>query len=197
MATRVAAPAFGAATLTSTRIVVAALLGLATLRLMRDRRPLSRRQLPGLLALGAGIGLVYPFCLALAVERVPASHAAVVLALLPAATALAAVVRSGERPPWPFWLACGVGFVAVTAYAVDQGGGSVRSADLLLVVAVVSCAIGYAEGARVAREIGAVARRGRRDHRRGRNLRPSGAEEIIRDAGCGRAKRWGRDEAAE
>jgi drug/metabolite transporter (DMT)-like permease len=123
---------------------------------MRTRRP-GREHLVGLLALGIGVAGLYPLCLALAVERVPANHAAVVLALVPAATAVVAALRHGERPALLFWSACAVGVGAVVAFALRLGGGSLRPADLLLLVAVVSSAIGYVEGAGVARQIGATA----------------------------------------
>jgi drug/metabolite transporter (DMT)-like permease len=155
-ATRVAAPAFGADVLTWSRIVIAAGLGAVTLVATgRLRRP-GRAWLPGLLTAGLGQAVGYPLFLGLAVERVPAYHGAVVVGLTPAATAVLAVVRGGERPRLRFWLACGTGFCAVLVFALVQGGGTLRAADGWLVAAVLSAAIGYVEGARVSRAIGAV-----------------------------------------
>jgi drug/metabolite transporter (DMT)-like permease len=157
VATRAAAPAVGAVTLTCARIVVAAALGGL---LLWWRRPIvwpGRALVPRLLALGIGVAVLYPLCLALAVERVPASHAAVVLALVPVATAVAATVRSGERPQPLFWAASATGVAAVAAFALTQAGGAIRLADVLLVVSVIGGAVGYAEGADAARAIGATA----------------------------------------
>ncbi len=85
-----------------------------------------------------------------------ASHGAVVIALLPAATATAAVIRGRERPPVAFWLVSGVGALAVTVFASVQSGGFgiLHWADLLLLGSVVAAAIGYAEGGLLARELG-------------------------------------------
>jgi drug/metabolite transporter (DMT)-like permease len=155
-ATRVAAPVFGAATLTLARVVIAAGLGVLTLLLLRRLRWPGRGRVPGLLAMGLGLAGGYPLFLALAVQQVPASHSAVVIGLVPAATGVLSAARIGERPPVRFWVACLIGFTAVLTFALTQSGGKLAAADMWLVAAVLSCAVGYVEGARVARDIGAI-----------------------------------------
>ena len=155
-ATRVAVPAFGPVTLTFARIVIAAVLGTVTLAAGGWLRWPGRRHLAGLLAMGLGLAVGYPLFLALAEQKVPASHAAVDIALVPAATAVLSAARNSERLPRPFWLACLAGLAAVTGYAATSGGASARTGDLWLAAAVLSCAVGYVEGARVARRIGAI-----------------------------------------
>ncbi len=155
-ATRVADPAFGPVTLTFARIVIAAVLGAVTLAAGGRLRWPGRRHLPGLAAMGLGLAVGYPLFLALAVQQVPASHAAVVIALVPAATAVLSAARNSERLPRPFWLACLTGLAAVTGYAATSGGASARIGDLWLAAAVLACAVGYVEGARAARRIGAI-----------------------------------------
>ena len=87
----------------------------------------------------------------------PASHGAVVIAVLPAATAVMAVLRGHEHPPIAFWVAAGLGAVAAIGFATAQSGGvgDLHWADLLLFGAVLAAAIGYAEGGLLARELGA------------------------------------------
>lgn len=87
----------------------------------------------------------------------PASHGAVVIALLPAATAILAVCRTREHPPASFWAFAGLGAAAAVCFAGLQGGGfgSLGWADLLLFGAVGAAAVGYAEGGMLARELGA------------------------------------------
>ena len=65
--------------------------------LLRGPRP-SRSQFRrlGLVALGVVFG--FPLFTALALRELTSAHSAVVVGLLPAATAVAAVVRAGERP---------------------------------------------------------------------------------------------------
>lgn len=152
-ATRLAI-AFGPAALTAGRIVVAAVLGAVMLLAMGRFRWPGRRVAMGLLVAGAGQAVGYPFFLALAVEQVPAVHAAVVIGLTPAVTAALAAIRLRERPPLRFWGACVLGFVAVATFAVTQGGGGVQPADVWLLVAVVCTAVGYVEGGRIAGDLG-------------------------------------------
>jgi drug/metabolite transporter (DMT)-like permease len=78
----------------------------------------------------------------------------VVNGLLPLATAGLAVVRAGERPALRYWACSAVGFTAVLAYVVGEGGGHLHRADALLVLAVLAAAAGYTEGALLAREMG-------------------------------------------
>lgn len=79
------------------------------------------------------------------------SHAAVVIGLLPAATAVCAVLRAGERARPLFWVAGAGGAVSVTVFTLSRGGGRLAVADLLLVAALVCAAVGYTEGGRLAR----------------------------------------------
>ncbi len=84
----------------------------------------------------------------------PAVHASIVVGLIPIVTAIAAVVRHGERPRPLFWLASAVGVLAVVVFAAAEGAGRPQLADLWLLFAMISAGIGYAEGGRLAREMG-------------------------------------------
>ena len=137
------------------RAVVAGLLALVTLVVMRQRWP-AARLLPRLAIVGACVVLGFPLLTALALARVPAAHGIVVTGLLPAATAVAAVLRAGERPSLRFWLAALAGVVCVLAFAAVQGAGRFEPADALLLAAVLLCGLGYAEGGALARELGGL-----------------------------------------
>lgn len=104
-----------------------------------------------LISLGVVFGFPVFSGLALALGSSTA-HAAVVIALLPAATAACAVIRAGERPRPLFWAACVAGAVAITAFTLTQHQGRASWPDLLLVAALLSAAIGYTEGGRLARQ---------------------------------------------
>jgi drug/metabolite transporter (DMT)-like permease len=94
--------------------------------------------------------------MAVAMQHAPASHGAVVLAVLPLLTAMAGALVAGERPSPGFW-ACGVaGTGSVLAYSLISGGGSsdLQWADLLLAAAAFCAAMAYALGGEMARRIG-------------------------------------------
>jgi drug/metabolite transporter (DMT)-like permease len=119
------------------------------------REPLPNRRTVvrlGVVALGVVFG--FPLLSALALRSLTSAHSAVIVGLLPAATAVMAVARAGERPSAGFWLASGAGLVAVLAFAATQGAGAPSGADLLVLGAVALGAVGYAEGGALARELG-------------------------------------------
>ena len=136
------------------REVAAAALAGPLLWLTDQPRP-SARQLRTLLWVIAGVVLGFPIFTAIAMGRTAASHGAVVLGLLPMATAVAGYLMNHERPSPRFWMAAAGGSLAVMLYALRTGAGTLQVADLALLGAVVSGAIGYTAGARLARQIGA------------------------------------------
>ncbi len=154
--TRAAAPELGGVFVGLGRGLVAAVL--ATGAIWTWRLPLpARRHWPGLVVVAAGSVIGFPLLSAIAMEHVPASHGIVFTALMPGATAIAAVVRAGERPSRGFW---GWSFVAaalVAGFAATRGGGRPEPADALLLGGMIVSAIAYAEGGRLSRELGGMA----------------------------------------
>ena len=134
------------------RSVGAAVLAGATLLITRTPWP-SRQQLTGLINVSIGCGIGFGVLSAVALGQVSASHAAVVGALLPMATAIFAVIRAGERPAALFWVASLSGAVVVMVFALRQGAGQLRLGDGLLLVAIAIAGFGYAEGGRLSRSM--------------------------------------------
>jgi drug/metabolite transporter (DMT)-like permease len=134
------------------RSVVAAVLAAVILLLMRQRFP-SRTQIKSLILVAAGVVVGFPLLSAWAMTRVPASHGAIMLGILPLATALAGTLRTGDRPSPGFWMAGIVGSALVVAFALSSGSGRLQFADLALLGAVFAAALGYAEGARLSRSL--------------------------------------------
>ena len=135
------------------RAVVAAALGALVLGVGRAPWP-TAAQWRGLALVALGVVVGFPLLTSLALERVDAAHGGVVVGVLPAATAAFAVLRAGERPPRAFWLSALAGLAAVLAFTLSRGVGGLERADAELLAAVLVCAVGYAEGGRLARELG-------------------------------------------
>ena len=154
--TRVAVGGLSPLFIGSGRAVVAAVLAVAALTLTRQRLPRGA-QWARLVVVGGGIVIGFPLLTSYALTTAPASHGAVVIAVLPAATAVMAVLRGHEHPPRAFWVAAGLGAVAAIGFASAQSGGigDLHWSDLLLFGAVLAAAVGYAEGGLLARELGA------------------------------------------
>ena len=141
-------PAF----VTAGRAALAGLLSVAYLWVTGAPR-VQRRHLAALAASALGTVVGFPLFLSLALRQVDAMHAAVVTGLMPLATAVAAAIYFRQRPSNGFWACAALGCAMVLAFAAHQGHGSLSAADGLLLLAVLSTALGYVAGARVAAEL--------------------------------------------
>jgi drug/metabolite transporter (DMT)-like permease len=135
------------------RAVVAASLGAVVLCVTRAPWP-SRAQLRSLAIVAAGVVVGFPLLTSLALHHRTAAHAAIFVGLAPAATAVMAVLRAGERPSREFWAASGAGTAAVLVFAFVSGAGGLRFTDLELLAAIALVGLGYAEGGALARDLG-------------------------------------------
>lgn len=152
-ATRLAVMEFNPVFLTMLRATLAAALGLCLLRLFKEKRPSRAQWMPlAIVALGVVIG--FPLLTALALQYVTSAHSIVLIGLLPLATAVFGVLRGGERPRPVFWLFSILGSLLVMGYAVAQGLSAAPVGDVLMLLAVLACGLGYAEGAKLSRALG-------------------------------------------
>src|SRR5215213_11479138 len=135
------------------RAAVAAVFAAIVLCAWRAPLP-TRAQWRSLAIVAFGVVIAFPLLTALALRRVDSSHGAVVIALLPAGTAVFAVLRAGERPSPAFWAAAGAGLVAVLAFIASRGLGAIGAADIELLAGTVLCSLAYAEGGALSRTIG-------------------------------------------
>ena len=154
--TRVALGALSPQFIGAGRAVVAAALAAVALLVTRQLWP-TRRQWARLCIVAGGIVIGFPMLTSYALQTAPASHGAMVIGLLPAATAVMAVIRGKERPSRSFWVFALLGAIAALFFTSLQHGGwgGLHWSDVLLFGAVVAAAVGYAEGGLLARELGA------------------------------------------
>jgi len=135
------------------RALGASLLAAVWLTWKRAPLPPHSALLP--LALVAGGCIVgFPLLTSIALRTMPSAHGALLVGVLPLATALYAALRGFERPSTGFWAMALLGAGVVVAFALSQDGGSLRRADLLVFGAVAAAAVGYAEGGRLSRSLG-------------------------------------------
>ncbi len=157
--TRMAVAELDATFVALARAVIAAMLALALLAwrgaLAPDQRPRGG-QWPRLAVTALGVVVGFPLFSSLAMREVPASHGAIVIGLLPLATAVFAAWFGRERPSMGFWLSALAGSALVVGFAVWQGAGGLQHADWYLFAAVVAGALGYAEGGKLSRELGGL-----------------------------------------
>lgn len=144
--TRFAVPAFGPELVGPGRALLAAVIAAGLLALRRQRLLPPAGRLVSVLVVAIGSVIGFPLLTAHALKSVSASHAAVMIALLPAATAVMAVVRAKERPHRTFWFWCVAGTLTVAGYLVFKADADFGVGDVELIGAVLLCALGYAEG---------------------------------------------------
>lgn len=135
------------------RAVLAAFFAGIFLLWFRKKIP-NRNQILKLFVVALGVVVGFPIFSSWAMQYVPASHGGVVLGILPLATALVGVLIGNERPSISFWMVGIFGCILVIFYSLIQGSGGIHIADIALLGAILSAAIGYAVGAELSKEIG-------------------------------------------
>lgn len=151
--TRLAVAGIDAYWLALARAEVAAVLAGIVLWATGQRRP-QRRHWPALGGVAFGVVLGFPLFSSIAMRTTDAAHGAIIVGLLPLATAIIAARIAGERPSRRFWAAALTGSAVVIGFALRNGAGTLSAGDLAMLGAVGTGAIGYAWGGRLARELG-------------------------------------------
>jgi drug/metabolite transporter (DMT)-like permease len=155
------APAMSALFITFSRVVLAAAVSALCLLALRARWPTRQEWVP-LAVAAAGNAVLYPLSLALALREQTAAHVAVITALLPLATAAAAALAGGAAPStaagrWRFWLCAVASAIVVVLFSLQRSGQTFMLAadDLIVAGGVLAAAVGYVQGAKVTRAMGA------------------------------------------
>lgn len=153
-ATRVAVMGFEPGFLTAARAAIAGILGLILILVLKQKKPAKKDWWPlAIVALGVVIG--FPLFTALALQYMNAAHSIVFVSLLPLATAIFAVLRGGEKPNQFFWIFAVLGSAVVFAYMFFiSGDTSLGIGDFYMLMAIIFCGFGYAEGGVLSRKIG-------------------------------------------
>lgn len=153
-ATRVAVMGFEPGFLTAARAAIAGILGLILILVLKQKKPAKQDWWPlAIVSLGVVIG--FPLFTALALQYMNAAHSIVFVSLLPLATAIFAVLRGGEKPNQFFWIFAILGSAVVFTYMFFiSGDTSLGIGDFYMLMAIIFCGFGYAEGGVLSRKIG-------------------------------------------
>jgi drug/metabolite transporter (DMT)-like permease len=149
--TRLAVPSLGPEFLTAARALIAGLIAAGVL--LGARRPLPCRQFPRLAIAAICLAAGFPGFSSFAMRSLPAAHGGVIIGVLPLATAVAAALVGRERPSLSFWACAVLGALLVGGFALRQGGGAPQWGDGLLLLAIVSAALGYTLSGQLSREM--------------------------------------------
>ncbi|MCF5709012.1 EamA family transporter [Pseudomonas syringae] len=135
------------------RALLAAIPAAALLFWRREKWP-TLQQLKGLSLVIAGVIIGFPILSAWAMQTLPASHGALVNGIQPLFVAIYAAWLSHERPSKAFWACAALGSALVLTYALMNGAGSIQVGDVWMLGAIAVGGLGYAEGGRLAKEMG-------------------------------------------
>lgn len=152
-ATRAAVLDFSPVFLTVARAGIAGLLALCLLLIFKEKRP-AKQHLGSLIIIAIGVVIGFPLLSALALQYITSAHSIVFLGMLPLTTAIFAVLRGAEHPRPAFWLFSGLGSSLVIGFAISQGLSASPVGDILMLLAVILCGLGYAEGAKLSKTLG-------------------------------------------
>lgn len=152
-ATKIAITELSPAFVTITRAGIAGILALCALLVFKEKRP-DKKQLPSLFMVILGVVLGFPLLSSMALQYISSAHSLVYAAMLPLSTALFAVLRTGERPPFLFWVFSIIGSALVIGFAISQDLSISYTGDILMLLATLLCGLGYAEGAKLSSQLG-------------------------------------------
>ncbi len=102
-----------------------------------------------------GVVFIFPLFINIAMTTGEASHAGVILGIMPLATVVAGVLLFQERPSLGFWISALIGCFLVCTYAYLNSEGGFRYTDLLLLIACAANGIAYAIGGNLSRTMNA------------------------------------------
>ncbi len=152
-ATRLAVLEFDPFFVTAVRAAIAGLLGGGVLLISKERKP-SKQQIIPLFIVAVGVVLGFPLFSALALQYINSAHSIVFVGILPIATAIFGILRAKEHPRPIFWLFSIIGSLLIVGFALSQGVDSSPMGDILMVIAIILCGLGYAEGAKLSKSLG-------------------------------------------
>ena len=154
-ATRTAVLALDPSLVAFGRLALAGLLAAAVLRLSKAGLP-DRARAWRLSRVTLGVVLGFPVLTTFALRHVSSAHAAVVIGVLPLLTAILASLVAGERQKPMFWLFAIIGGLIVVGYLAARNDYAAAWPDLVLLLASLAAAWGYAEGAVLARTMAGI-----------------------------------------
>lgn len=117
----------------------------------------TRRQWWDITIVMLGVVISFPWLTSMAMQNVSGAQGGIVVSMLPLFTAIAGALLLRQRPSAGFWLMAILGSSLVIIYLLWSRQGQLQSSELILLGASILCAIGYAQGGKLAGEIGGVA----------------------------------------
>jgi drug/metabolite transporter (DMT)-like permease len=117
----------------------------------------GRKQCLQLSVVSFGVVLGFPWLTSLSMQEISGARGGIVVSMIPLFTAIVGAYLSGQKPSVGFWLIAVSGSALVLIYLSISQQGNLEFSEFILLGASVLCAIGYAQGGKLAGEMGGVA----------------------------------------
>ena len=152
--TKIAVQSFNPYFIAFARAVLAGVLAAIYLFSIKAKLP-SLSELRQFVIVAIGVVFIFPLFINLAMTKGEASHAGVILGIMPLATVVAGVLLFRERPSLGFWVSALIGCTLVVTYAFMNSHGGIQYTDYLLLIACLANGISYAVGGNLSRTMNA------------------------------------------
>ena len=158
IATKVAVSTIDAVTIGVLRAVIAGPIAVALALALRLPFPKSGRDRLLLALSGITSFAIWPVLLSAGIGLTTATHAGLILALIPIVTGLFASLIGAGWPRIRWWLGSSIAVIGtvvlIARTARDVAGEASVAGDLIIFLGIIACAIGYIAGARTTPVIG-------------------------------------------
>ncbi len=153
--TKVALEGFSPLFIAIGRVSIAGTLA-ALLAVLSGKSWPERRHWPSIFIISAGISIGFPVCLSMALSQTGASHAGLVMTIIPLFTAIVGSFITKTKQSMLYWTLTFLGCLVMLAYVMWNSGLTLVPADGWLLVASIAASISYSVGARLTKEIGGL-----------------------------------------
>jgi drug/metabolite transporter (DMT)-like permease len=141
------------------RSLLAGLIAAGVAAIARLPLPENKGQWALLVVSGITSFAIWPTMLSLGLGRTSASHAALIMAMIPVFTGLIAAAFERRRPQVAWWIGVIVAIAGTAALVSYRGGGldgagATLAGDLIILSGVAICALGYVAGGRLSPVLG-------------------------------------------
>lgn len=152
-ATKIAIEDFSPQFLTIARATIAGIIALILLLLSRQTFP-EKKYWYSIALVCLGTVICFPLFTSLALQYINSASSIVFVGILPLITAIFAVFLAKERPQKLFWLFATLGSLIIVQYIYFSMHTGFNFGSLFMLLAIIFCGMGYAEGAKLSRILG-------------------------------------------
>lgn len=152
-ATKIAIEDFSPQFLTIARATIAGIIALILLLLSRQTFP-DKKYWYSIALVCLGTVICFPLFTSLALQYINSASSIVFVGILPLITAIFAVFLAKERPQKLFWLFATLGSLIIVQYIYFSMHTGFNFGSLFMLLAIIFCGMGYAEGAKLSRILG-------------------------------------------